>query len=99
MREAARAEAGRILLAARAEADQFLALLAEVRRSRDLSLRRLYIESVQSMLERVRRKLILPPGDSIDLTVLGLRDAARASGGSSAGSPRLRQSQQGKDDH
>ena len=74
LREAARAEAGRILLAARAETDQFLALLAEVRRSRDLSLRRLYIESVQSMLERVRRKLVLPPGDSIDLTILGLHD-------------------------
>jgi modulator of FtsH protease HflK len=72
LREAARADAGRSLLTARAEADRFLALLVEARRSRDLTLRRLYIESVQSLLERVRRKVILPPGDSIDLTVLGL---------------------------
>jgi membrane protease subunit HflK len=74
LREAARAEAGRTLLAARAEADRFLALLTGLRRSPDLTRRRLYIETVQSLLERVRRKLILPPGDSIDLTVLGLAD-------------------------
>jgi membrane protease subunit HflK len=75
-REAARAEAGRSLLTARAEADRFLALLGEVRRSRDLTIRRLYLETVQALLEGVRRKLILPPGDSIDLTVLGLRGPA-----------------------
>ena len=34
------------------------------------------LEAVQSLLERARRKLILPPGDSIDLTVLGLRGQA-----------------------
>ncbi len=78
-REAARAEAGRILLTARAEADRFLALLAEARRDRDLTVRRLYLETVQSLLERARRKLILPPGDSIDLTVLGLRGQAAPS--------------------
>jgi modulator of FtsH protease HflK len=72
LREAARAAAGRNLLTARAEVDRFLALLTEVRRSRDLTLRHLYIETVQSLLERVRRTVILPPGDSIDLTVLGL---------------------------
>jgi modulator of FtsH protease HflK len=75
-REAARAEAGRTLLTARAEADRFLALMAEVHRSRDLTVRRLYMETVQSLLGRVRRKIILPPGDSIDLTVLGLRGLA-----------------------
>jgi membrane protease subunit HflK len=76
LREAARAEAGRTRFAARAEADRFLALLAGARRSPDLARRRLYIETVQSLLERVRRKLILPPGDSVDLTVLGLGDRA-----------------------
>jgi membrane protease subunit HflK len=98
LREAARAEAGRILLTARAEADRFLALMAEVRRSRDLTVRRLYIESVQSMLERVRRKLILPTGDSLDLTVLGLRDEAAPPPVPQPGHPDLRQSQQRNDD-
>jgi membrane protease subunit HflK len=73
--EAARGEAGRTVLTARAEAQHFLALMAEVQRSRDLTIRRLYIESLQRLLEGVRRKLILPPGESLDLTVLGLQGA------------------------
>lgn len=76
LREAARAEADRRLLDARSDADRFLALLAEVRRSREMTIRSLYIDSVQSLLARVRRKLVLPPGDSIDMTILGRRDPA-----------------------
>jgi membrane protease subunit HflK len=71
LRERAKAEASRALITARADADRFLALLAEVARSRELTVRRLYIETVQTLLERVRRKLILPTGNSLDLTVLG----------------------------
>jgi modulator of FtsH protease HflK len=78
LREAARAEAGRTLLAARADADRFLALLAGAQRSPDLARRRLYIETIQSLLERVRRKVILPPGEPLDLTVLGLGDRPAA---------------------
>jgi modulator of FtsH protease HflK len=78
LREAARADAGRTLLAARAEADRFLALLAGAGRAPDLARRRLYIETVQSLLERVRHKVVLPPGESIDLTVLGTGDRATA---------------------
>ncbi len=77
IRESARAEAARILLAARAEADQFLTLLVEFRRSPALGLRRRYIESAQELLGRVRRKLVLPPGQSVDLTILGSADASR----------------------
>ena len=98
LRESARADAGRTLLTTRAEVDRFLALLAEVRRSRELTLRRLYIESVQSLLERVRRKLILPPGDSIDLTVLGLRDQAAPAAVPPPDRPDLRQPQERQDD-
>jgi membrane protease subunit HflK len=96
-REAARAEAGRTLLAARAEADRFLALLAEARRDRELTIRRLYLEAVQSLLERARRKLILPPGDSIDLTVLGLRGQAAPSATPQPDHTGLGQSQQRQD--
>ncbi len=77
IRESARAESTRILVAARAEADQFLALLGEFRRSPALSLRRRYIESAQELLGRVRRKLVLPPGQSVDLTILGAIAPAR----------------------
>ena len=48
IQESARAEAERMILNDRAEAGRFLSLLAEARRSRDLTIRRLYIESLQS---------------------------------------------------
>ena len=74
VREAARAVAARTVLHARAEADHFLTVMAEARRARDLTLRRMYLDTLQDLLDRVRRKLILPPGDSLDLTVLGLHE-------------------------
>jgi len=36
-------------------------------------MRRLYIESLQALLGRVKNKLILSPGDAVDLTVLGVQ--------------------------
>lgn len=97
LREAARAGAARELLTARADADRFLALLGEVRRARDLTIRRLYVETVQSLLQGVRRKLILPPGDSLDLTVLGLRNQPSPPTPPQPGRPELRQPQQPQD--
>jgi membrane protease subunit HflK len=97
-RESARAEANRALVTARADADRFLALLAEARRSRELTVRRLYIETVQSLLGRVRRKLILPPGDSLDLTVLGLPGQPATTTAPPPDRTDLRKPQQPKDD-
>ncbi len=74
VQEAARAVAERTVLHARAEARRFLALLLEANRSRGLTMRRLYVESLQSLLEGVKRKLILPAEDAPDLTVIGLND-------------------------
>ncbi len=78
IQEAARGAAGRMILNDRAEAGRFLTLMAEARRSRDLTIRRLYIESLQSALGRVKRKLILPAGDGPDLTLLGLQGEGSA---------------------
>ena len=39
--------------------------------ARSLTMRRLYIESLQALLGQVKNKLILSPGDALDLTVLG----------------------------
>ncbi|MGP0070016.1 MAG: FtsH protease activity modulator HflK [Isosphaeraceae bacterium] len=72
IQETARADAERMILNDRAEAQRFLALMTEARRSRDLTIRRLYIESLQQLLVHVKRKLIMPEGDETDLTVLGL---------------------------
>jgi modulator of FtsH protease HflK len=71
--ESARAGAARKLITARAEADRFGALAAQVERSRSLTIRRLYIETMQSLLARVKTKLIVPPGGDLDLTVLGMK--------------------------
>ena len=57
-----------------AEAQRFLALLAEAQRSRPLTLQRIYLDTMKSLLGRVRRKVVLPPGDVVDLTVLGLEE-------------------------
>jgi modulator of FtsH protease HflK len=72
--EMAHATAQRTLLMAQAEAQRFLLLLAEAGRSRSLTMRRIYIDSVQALLDGVKRKLVLPPGGDLDLTVLGVSE-------------------------
>jgi modulator of FtsH protease HflK len=74
--EIAHAVAERTVLIARADAQRFLDLLPEVGRSRSLTVRRLYIETMQSLLDGVKRKVVLPPGGDVDLTVLGVNDEA-----------------------
>jgi membrane protease subunit HflK len=72
--EAAKAAASRKLLTSRAQATHFLALLPEAQRNRSLTLQRTYIDKLQSFLSRVRRKVILPAGDAVDLSVLGIEE-------------------------
>lgn len=62
--ETARAAAQRKLLGSRAGAQRFLALLVEARRSPELTVQRIYLDAMKTLLGRVRRKIILPPGDS-----------------------------------
>jgi membrane protease subunit HflK len=68
----ARSAAHRKVLASRAEARKFAALAAEVARSRPLTIRRLYVDTMRSLLSGVGRKVVLPPGEAVDLTVLGI---------------------------
>jgi modulator of FtsH protease HflK len=77
--ETAHSAAQRTVLVAQAEAQRFLLLLTEAARSRSLTIRRLYIESMQSLLDGVKRKVVLPPGGDIDLTVLGIKEEAPGS--------------------
>jgi len=72
--ETARAASQRKLLGSRAGAQRFLALLAEARRAPELTAQRIYLDTMKSLLSRVRRKIILPPGDAVDLTVLGIEE-------------------------
>jgi modulator of FtsH protease HflK len=72
--ESARAAADRRALTVRAEADRFALLAAQAERSRALTMRRLYIDSLQALLGGVKRKIVVPEGGDLDLTVLGIRD-------------------------
>jgi membrane protease subunit HflK len=76
--EAAHAAATRRTLTAKAQAQHFNSLLAEALRARDLTIRRIYIESIQALLDRVKNKVVLPSSDSIDVTVLGTNEEPAA---------------------
>jgi membrane protease subunit HflK len=79
--ETARSGAERKGVLARARADRFIALQAEAKRAPALTVRRLYVETLQTLLAGVKTKLILPPGEAVDLTVLGIKEEANRRAG------------------
>jgi membrane protease subunit HflK len=72
--ETARAASQRKILGSRAAALRFLALLAEARRSPQPTVRRIYLDTMKTLLSRVRRKIIVPAGNDVELTVLGIEE-------------------------
>jgi membrane protease subunit HflK len=68
----AHALADRTVVLARSSAVRFLSLLAEADRSRALTVRRLYLDTLRDLWPRVRRKLVLTPDEPIDLSILGV---------------------------
>jgi modulator of FtsH protease HflK len=70
----ARAAAQRKVVGSRAQAQRFLKLMAEAQRSRSLTIQRIYLDSMKALLNQVRHKVVLPPGDAVDLTVLGVEE-------------------------
>ncbi|MGE0760486.1 MAG: hypothetical protein AB7O38_25965, partial [Pirellulaceae bacterium] len=71
IRHAARADGDRRIRAARGEADRFERLRIEYERSPELTARRMYWESLAAVLPRLRAKLLLDGGETIDVTVVG----------------------------
>jgi modulator of FtsH protease HflK len=69
--EQAHAAANRTVALARSSADRFLALLVEADKSRSLTVRRLYRDTLRDLLPRVRRKLLLTPDEPVDLSIFG----------------------------
>jgi membrane protease subunit HflK len=69
--EQAHARAERTVALARARAERFLTLLAASERSRPLTVRRLYLDTLRDLLPKIRRKLVLAPNQPVDLSVLG----------------------------
>jgi modulator of FtsH protease HflK len=67
----ANARASRSAEMARAQAGRFLALLAEADRSRPLTVRRLYRDTLLELLPKVRRKVLMTPEEPVDLGLFG----------------------------
>ncbi len=89
-REIADAAAGRVdrlVQPARGEADRFTRVLAEARKAPDASRRRLLLEALADLLPRFRSKVIVAPGQDLDIGLID--DVPRpASPGETEGVPR-----------
>ncbi|MFO0890203.1 MAG: SPFH domain-containing protein [Isosphaeraceae bacterium] len=72
--ESARADAERTILVSRAQSQRFLSLLEGSQGARHLTVRRLYLDAMRSLLGGVGRTIVVPAGDAVDLTVLGVED-------------------------
>ncbi|MDR3636655.1 MAG: protease modulator HflK [Isosphaeraceae bacterium] len=68
----ARAYAERTLALTRSRVGRFEALLAEANRSRPLTVRRLYLDTLRELLPKVRRKIVLAPDEAVDLSLYGV---------------------------
>ncbi|CAN5892646.1 FtsH protease activity modulator HflK [soil metagenome] len=69
--ENAHAEADRAVAIAAGRADRFRSLLAEADESRALTVQRIYLQNLQELLTKVRRKLVLTPDEPLDLSLFG----------------------------
>lgn len=68
----ARAYAERAVSLARSRAARFEALLTEANRARPLTVRRLYFDTLRTLLPKVRRKIVLTPDEPVDLSLFGV---------------------------
>jgi membrane protease subunit HflK len=71
--DGAHAYADRTLALTRSRAARFEGLLAEADRARPLTVRRLYLDTLRELLPRVRRKIVVAPGEAVDLTLYGVQ--------------------------
>lgn len=67
----AQAQAIAIKQNAQARADRFVRLAAEAKHSRPLVFRRLYIETMATILDQVKTKIVAPADESVDVTLFG----------------------------
>lgn len=64
----------RLVQHAEGESERFLALLAQYEKARDVTAMRLYLEAMEQILPRLEAKLIVDPGESVDLSILRARE-------------------------
>ncbi len=55
---------------ARGEADRFTKVLAETRKAPEATRRRLYLEALAELLPRFSRKLVVAPGQDLDVSLI-----------------------------
>jgi membrane protease subunit HflK len=67
----ARAQAERAVTLSGAQAQRFHGLLDEARRSRRLTVQRLYLDALRDLLPRIRRKVLLTPDEPLDFSLYG----------------------------
>ncbi len=67
--EEARSRADRSLALTKARVSRFVALLGEAGSSRRLTVRRIYLETFRELWPKVRRKLVMTPEESVDLSL------------------------------
>jgi membrane protease subunit HflK len=83
-RAAARFE--RLVQRAKGEADRFAKVLAESRKDLDATRRRLYLEALATLLPRFTRKVVVPAGQDLDVSLIA--DDKGAETGANAAKPR-----------
>lgn len=64
----------RSIQTARGESDRFLALLYEYRKAKAVTAMRLYLEVMEAVLPRLEAKLVVDPGERVDLGILRAND-------------------------
>lgn len=69
--DAASARHDSLVQAARGEADRFARLAAEVAKGPRAARQRLYLEAVADLWPRFARKIVVAPGQDVDLSILG----------------------------
>ncbi len=67
----AEAHRDRLVQSARGEADRFTRVLAQAIRDPDATRRRLYLEALAELMPRFARKVVVEPGEPVDLTLFG----------------------------
>jgi modulator of FtsH protease HflK len=81
--DAAEGRVARIVQPARGEAERFSKVLAEARRAPDSFRTRLFLTTLAEILPRLRRTIVVAPGQDLDVSLLG----DDSPGGNQAGGP------------
>jgi membrane protease subunit HflK len=87
--DAAAGQVDRLVEPARGEAERFTRLLAEAHKAPGSFRRRLFLETIAELLPRFRRKVVVPAGQDLDLSLFEDEPAPVAAPGTDSGPGRI----------